>query len=93
MADLSSDIDTAMLAVLELWPQAMEDMGPRWVERVCMGEREASGEKDSMAGSAHTWIIASEEPERKKLEDGSTTMLVTGWRCEVDVETRRPEQT
>jgi hypothetical protein len=86
-------MDTAMLAVLELWPQAMDEMGPRWVERVCMGEREASGENDSIEGRAHTWIIASEEPERKKFEDGSTTMLVTGWRCEVEVERRRPEQT
>ena len=81
-----------MLALLELCPQTMEEMGPRWVERVCTGEREASGEKDNIEGSAHTWIMASEDPERKKLEDGSTTMHVTGWRCEVEVETRRPEQ-
>jgi hypothetical protein len=65
MADLSADIDTAMLALLELCPQAIEDMGPRWVERVCMGDREASGEKDRIEGSAHTCIMASEEPERK----------------------------
>jgi hypothetical protein len=36
--------------------------------------------------------MASGEPERKKLEEGSTAMDVTGWRCEVEVETRRPEQ-
>jgi hypothetical protein len=43
-----------MLALLELCPQAMDDIGPRWVERVCMGEREESGEKESIEGSVHT---------------------------------------
>lgn len=57
-----------------------------------MGERAASGEKDRMEGRDHTWIMASGEPERKKLDVGSTAMLVTGWRWAVDVETRRPEQ-
>jgi len=54
MADLSPDIETAILALLELCPQAMDDMGPRWVESVWMGEREASGEKESIDGNAHT---------------------------------------
>ena len=92
MADLSPEMETAMLALLQLCPQAMDDMGPRWVESVCMGEREASGEKESIDGSAHTCIMASEEPDRKKLEEGSTTMHVTGWRWDVEVETSRPEQ-
>jgi hypothetical protein len=80
-----------MLALLALWPQTMDEMGPRWVERVCTGERDVSGEKERMAGRAQTWIMASGEPERKKLEVGSTASAVTGWRCEVDVDTRRPE--
>lgn len=91
MADLSPDIDTAMLALLELCPHMTDDIGPRWVESVWTGECEVSGEKESMAGRLQTWIMASEEPERKKLEYGSTVSDVTGWRCEVDVETRRPE--
>jgi hypothetical protein len=81
-----------MFALLELWPHTIEDIGPRWVDRVCTGDRDVSGEKDRIAGSAHTCIIASEDPERKKFEEGSTAMEVTGWRCEVDVDTRRPEQ-
>jgi hypothetical protein len=92
MADWSPEIDTAMFALLELCPHAMEDIGPRWVESVCTGDREVSGEKERMAGSAQTCTMASEEPERKKLEDGSTAMQVTGWRWAVDVETSRPEQ-
>jgi len=92
MADLSPDMDMAMFALVELCPHTMDDMGPRWVERVCTGVRGVSGEKDSIAGSAQTWTMASDEPVRKKLEEGSTTMDVTGWRWEVDVETRRPEQ-
>lgn len=92
MADLSPDIDTAMFALLELCPHAMDDIGPRCVERVCTGEREVSGENERIAGNDQTWIMASEDPERKKLEVGSTAIDVTGWRWEVDVETRRPEQ-
>jgi hypothetical protein len=80
-----------MLLVLELWPHTMAVMGPRCVERVCTGEREVSGAKERIDGSAHTCIIASGEPERKKFEVGSTARLVTGWRCDVDVDTRRPE--
>jgi hypothetical protein len=80
MADLSPDIDTAMLALLELCPQAMAEMGPRWVESVCIGEREVSGEKDRIDGSTQTCIIASEDPDRKKVEEGSTVMEVTGCR-------------
>jgi len=78
MADLSPDIDTAMFALLELCPHTMDDIGPRCVESVWTGEREVSGEKDKIAGRAQTWIMASEDPERKKLEDGSTAMHVTG---------------
>jgi hypothetical protein len=81
-----------MFALLELCPQAIAATGPRWVERVWTGVRDASGEKDRMAGSAHTWTMASGEPERKKLDEGSTARDVTGCRCDVDVETRRPEQ-
>jgi hypothetical protein len=77
---LSPDIDIAMLAVLELCPQIIDEMGPRCVERVCTGDREVSGEKERIEDSAHTWIMASAEPERKKFEDGSTTIDVTGWR-------------
>lgn len=69
----------------------MEVIGPRCVERVCKGEREVSVEKDRIEGSDHTCIMASAEPERKKFEAGSTAREVTGWRCEVDVETSRPE--
>jgi hypothetical protein len=92
MADLSADMDTAMLAVLELCPHAMDEMGPRWVERVWTGVRDVSGEKDRIAGRAQTWTMASDEADKKKLDDGSTARDVTGWRCDVDVETRRPEQ-
>lgn len=67
-------------------------MGPRCVERVWMGDRDESGEKERIDGSAQTCIMASEEPDRKKLCDGSTTRHVTGCRCAVEVETRRPEQ-
>jgi hypothetical protein len=81
-----------MLALVELWPHTIDEMGPRWVDSVCTGVRDVSGEKDNMAGRAQTWTMASGEPERKKLEEGSTAMDVTGWRCEVEVETRRPEQ-
>jgi hypothetical protein len=92
MADLSPDIDTAMFALLALCPHTMDDIGPRCVESVWIGEREVSGEKERMAGRAQTCTMASGDPERKKLEVGSTAMDVTGWRWEVDVETRRPEQ-
>jgi hypothetical protein len=61
------------------------------VERVWTGVREVSGEKDRMAGKAHTCTMASDDADRKKLDEGSTAMDVTGWRCDVDVETRRPE--
>lgn len=71
-------MDTAIFALLELCPQAIDDMGPRWAERVWTGEREVSGERERIEGSAHTWIMASEEPDRKKVEEGSTTMHVTG---------------
>lgn len=81
-----------MFALLELCPQAMDEMGPRWVDSVCTGVLEVSGEKDRTAGSVHTWTMASDDPERKKLDDGSTARDVTGWRWAVDVETRRPEQ-
>jgi hypothetical protein len=54
MADLSPDTDTAMLAVLELCPHAIDEIGPRWVERVCTGDREISGENERMEGSDHT---------------------------------------
>jgi hypothetical protein len=91
MTDLSADADTAMFALLELWPHAIDEIGPRCVERVWTGVRDVSGEKERMAGSAHTWTMASDEPERKKLDEGSTAMDVTGWRCDVEVETRRPE--
>jgi hypothetical protein len=91
MADFSPDIETAMLALLELCPQAMDDIGPRWVERMWVGEREASGEKDKIEGRVHTCIMESEDPERKKFEVGSTAIDVTGSRWEVEVETRRPE--
>ena len=91
MADFSSDIDTAMLALLELCPQAMDDIGPRWVERTWAGEREASGEKDKIEGNVQTCIMESEDPERKKFEVGSTAIDVTGSRWEVEVETSRPE--
>jgi hypothetical protein len=80
-----------MFALLELWPHASDEIGPRCVERVWTGVRDVSGEKERMAGSAHTWIMASDEPDRKKLDEGSTARDVTGWRCEVEVETRRPE--
>jgi hypothetical protein len=78
MADLSSDTETAMLELLELCPQTMEVIGPRCVERVCKGERDVSGEKDRIDGRAHTCIMESGEPERKKLEVGSTAREVTG---------------
>lgn len=78
MADLSPDIDTAILAVLELCPQAIDEIGPRCVDKVCTGDREVSGENERIEGSAHTWIMASAEPERKKFEEGSTTRDVTG---------------
>lgn len=67
-----------MLEVLELCPHAMDEIGPRCVDKVWTGEREVSGEKERIEGSAQTWIMASAEPERKKFEDGSTTMDVTG---------------
>lgn len=54
MADLSPDIDTAMLAVLELCPQAMDEIGPRCVERVCTGDREVSGENERIEASGQT---------------------------------------
>lgn len=78
MADLSPDIDTAMFALLELCPQAIDVIGPRWVDSVWTGVRDVSGEKERIAGSAHTWTMASGEPERKKLEVGSTARDVTG---------------
>jgi hypothetical protein len=78
MADLSPDIDTAMFALLELCPHTIENIGPRWVDSVCTGDREVSGENDRIADSAPTCIIASEDPERKKFEEGSTAMEVTG---------------
>jgi hypothetical protein len=91
MADLSPAIDTAMFALLALCPHTIEEMGPRCVDRVWTGVRDVSGEKDNMAGRAQTWTMASDEPERKKLDEGSTARDVTGCRCDVDVETRRPE--
>ena len=66
-------------------------MGPRCVESVFTGEREVSGENERSDGSAQTCTMASGEPERKKLEVASTASEVTGWRCDVDVETSRPE--
>jgi hypothetical protein len=92
MAVLSPATDTAMFALLALWPHAIEETGPRWMDSVWTGVRDVSGEKDRMAGRAQTWTMASDEPERKKLDEGSTAMDVTGCRCDVDVETRRPEQ-
>lgn len=91
MADLSPDIDTARFALLELCPHAIDEMGPRCVDSVCTGVREVSGEKERIVGSAHTWTMASGDPDRKKLDEGSTARDVTGWRWAVDVETRRPE--
>jgi hypothetical protein len=81
-----------MLAVVELCPQTSPESGPRWVERVCTGERDVSGEKERIAGRFQTWTMESVEPERKKLDVGSTASDVTGWRWEVEVETNRPEQ-
>ena len=65
-------------------------MGPRCVESVCIGVCEASGEKDKRLGRDQTWMMESVEPERKKLELGSTARAVTCWRCDVGVDTSRP---
>jgi hypothetical protein len=84
-------METAMLAVVELWPHASPVMGPRCVDNVWAGDRDASGEKERIEVRFQTWIMASDEPERKKLDVGSTAMDVTGWRWDVEVDIKRPE--
>lgn len=44
-------------------------------------------EKDRRAGRDQTWMLESEDPERRKLEVGSTARVVIDWRwdCEVDI--------
>lgn len=53
---------------------------------------EGGFENDSSRGSNQTWILASEDPDRMKLEVGSTANDVTGCRCDGEVETWRPVQ-
>ena len=77
---MSSDVDIAMLALLVLCPHTIDVMGPRCVDSVWIGEREVSGANDRMEGSAQTCTMESGEPERKKLDVGSTAREVTGWR-------------
>ena len=69
-------------------PIASAVIAVRWFPNVRIGEFGAfwscpvdTGlENDSNCGIDQTWTLASGEPDRTKLEVGSTTSEVTGWR-------------
>ncbi len=96
---LSLEDDIAMFMELRECPTTRLVMPARWFESVRRGSREelfdrsvVEGElKESNNGRDQTCIdCESEEPERIKLDVGSTARLVTGERCDCEVETWRP---
>ena len=65
-------------------------MAERWPVNVCRGECVSGDEKDSREETDQTWMLLSALPERRKLEDASTTRAVTDCKCACDVTTNRP---
>ena len=85
---LSLEADTAMFLSLELWPNATAVIAARWFERDLRGEKGRSwpfslavkAENESRPGIDQTWIVESVEPDRRKLEVGSTARHVVDCR-------------
>ena len=70
-------------------------MAARWFERLLSGENRSDRlgslpdgvENDSSNGIDHTWMFESRDPERRKLDVGSTFKQVVAWRWDCGVET------
>ncbi len=81
---LSFEADTAIFLLLELWPNTMAVIAARWFERDLRGENGGycpfsladEAENESIPGMDHRWIVESVEPDRAKLEVGSTARHV-----------------
>ena len=86
MQVLSFEADMAMFLSLELWPNTMAVIAARWLESDLRGENGTSwpfaladeAVNESRPGIDQTWINESEEPDRRKLEVGSTVRQVVG---------------
>lgn len=84
MQVLSFEADTAMFLSLELCPNTTAVIAARWFESDLRGENGRSwpfsladeAENDSNPGIDQTWIVESVEPDRRKLEVGSTARHV-----------------
>lgn len=85
---LSLEADTAMFLSLELWPNTTAVIAARWFERDLKGEKGKSwlfslaeeAENESRPGMDQTCAVESVEPDRRKLEVGSTARHVVDWR-------------
>ena len=77
-----------MFLLPELWPNTMAVIAARWFESDLKGENGRSwplsladeAENESRPGIDQTCMFESVEPDRKKLEVGSTARHVVDWR-------------
>ena len=87
-----------MLVLLKLWPTMRHVISARWWERVWRGEKGddwlgsllVEDEKERRAGMDQIRMFESGDPERRKLDVGSTTRHVVACRWDGGVETCRP---